>query len=299
MSLLEDFNLQPYKRPQFESYVKSPFNYIGGKYRLLSQIVPLFPKNIDTFVDLFCGGCNVAFNVSANNTVCNDINAKIIEIFQYLLSHSIKETLQHIYDRIDEYQLSKTNEYGFNKFREYYNQNPHPLDLYVLICYSYNYQFRFNNNLQYNSSFGRDRSEFTPNMKRNLTEFVSRASHLNVRFTSFEFQNIDLTYLTPRDFIYLDPPYLITTGNYNDGNRGFKNWTEGQEKILLELLTELSSRGVRFALSNVLYHKGRTNCMLLQWSKDYNIYEIKSSYSSSSFNTKGESREVVITNYGL
>lgn len=39
-----------------QTYIKSPLNYIGGKYRLLKQILPLFPANIDTFVDLFSGG---------------------------------------------------------------------------------------------------------------------------------------------------------------------------------------------------------------------------------------------------
>lgn len=37
-----------------EKYIKSPLNYVGGKYKLLK--VPLFPKNIHTFVDLFGGG---------------------------------------------------------------------------------------------------------------------------------------------------------------------------------------------------------------------------------------------------
>lgn len=34
---------------------KNPFNYTGAKYKLLQQILPLFPENIDTFVDLFGG----------------------------------------------------------------------------------------------------------------------------------------------------------------------------------------------------------------------------------------------------
>ena len=36
-----------------QEYIKSPLNYVGGKYKLLPQILPLFPKNIDTFIDLF------------------------------------------------------------------------------------------------------------------------------------------------------------------------------------------------------------------------------------------------------
>ena len=37
-------------------YIKSPLNYTGGKYKLLPQILPLFPNEIDTFIDLFGGG---------------------------------------------------------------------------------------------------------------------------------------------------------------------------------------------------------------------------------------------------
>ena len=46
-------------------YVKSCLNYTGGKYKLLPQIIPLFPEDINMFVDLFCGGCNVGINVNA------------------------------------------------------------------------------------------------------------------------------------------------------------------------------------------------------------------------------------------
>lgn len=43
--------------------IQSPLNYTGGKYKLLPQILPLFPGDIRVFVDLFCGGCNVGLNV--------------------------------------------------------------------------------------------------------------------------------------------------------------------------------------------------------------------------------------------
>lgn len=35
--------------------IQSPLNYTGGKFKLLPQILPHFPKDIDVFVDLFCG----------------------------------------------------------------------------------------------------------------------------------------------------------------------------------------------------------------------------------------------------
>ena len=40
-------------------------------------------------------------------------------------------------------------------------------------------------------------------------------------------------YINKEDFVYIDPPYLITLGSYNDGKRGFNGWNEKEEKRLL------------------------------------------------------------------
>ena len=66
--------------------IASPLNYIGGKYKLLPQIFPLFPDNVDTFVDIFCGGCNVGINASANRIICNDLDSNLIGLFNYFKS---------------------------------------------------------------------------------------------------------------------------------------------------------------------------------------------------------------------
>lgn len=281
-----------------KKYIKSPMNYIGGKYKLLPQIIPRFPGQIRTFVDLFSGGCNVAINVKAQRILCNDINSKIIELFRVLKERDISDILEHIEGRIAQYRLSKQNEAGFIAFRNDYNQTKDPLDLYTLTCYSFNYQFRFNNDLEYNNPFGRNRSQFSLNMRKNLIAFVNRLKEIQVEFTNRDFKDIDLNQLGPADFIYCDPPYFITTGTYNDGNRGFQDWKEPQERELYRYLDEADRRGIRFALSNVLSHKGRENAIALSWAARYRIIDLNYSYANASYNTKkGESREVLIVNY--
>ncbi|WP_317371660.1 DNA adenine methylase [Helicobacter canis] len=44
--------------------IQSPINYTGSKARLLPQILPLFPREMETCVDLFCGGGSVKNNLS-------------------------------------------------------------------------------------------------------------------------------------------------------------------------------------------------------------------------------------------
>ena len=61
--------------------IQSPLNYTGGKFRLLPQIQPLFPANIDVLVDLFCGGGNVGINTPAERIVLNDSDMNVLGIF--------------------------------------------------------------------------------------------------------------------------------------------------------------------------------------------------------------------------
>lgn len=282
------------------TYVKGPFNYIGGKYKLLNQILPKFSKNINTFYDLFAGGCNVGINVDAKKIVFNDLNSKIIEFYQYVQDTTIEVILKEIYSLIDSYKLSKSNQDGFLKLRNDYNQKPNSIKLYTLISYSYNYQIRFNNNLLFNNPFGKNRSYFSDNMKNNLLNFKETLSSKNILFMSKDFESFDLDVFKHDDLIYCDPPYLITTGSYNDGNRGFKDWNEKSELALLSFLDKLNERGIKFALSNVIEHKGKSNLLLKEWIGDKTVYNIKSSYSSSSYNTsKKESKEVLICNFNI
>ena len=281
-----------------KKYVKSPLNYIGGKYKILSQILPHFPSDIHTFVDLFSGGANVAINVQADHIICNDINTKITEMFESFQTTPLDEILQRIDENIKKYGLSKTNEAGFLRFREQYNQNPNPIDLYTLACYSFNYQFRFNNQHQYNNPFGRDRSQFSDRMRESLIAFVNKQKDKDITFGSKDFTEVDLSGLDPQDFVYCDPPYLITTGSYNDGNRGFKDWGPKEEQQLYELLDNLNERNIKFALSNVFLHKGQCNDRLIEWSKQYRVIHLSSNYANSSYNTtRGGSDEVLIVNY--
>ena len=283
-----------------KKYIKSPLNYVGGKYKILNQIIPLFPKEIDNFIDIFSGGFNVGINVDANKIICNDYNHFIIEIYKEFQSKDINYILEHIKNRISEFNLSKTNAEGFRKFRDFYNKNKNPLDLYVLVCFSFNYQFRFNSNLEYNNPFGKNRSSFSTTLEENLIKFINELQSKNIVFSNEDYKNIPISELKENDFVYCDPPYLITTGSYNDGNRGFKNWTSVDEIELLHYLDELNNKGVKFALSNVLEHKGKSNDILKEWCKKYNTHYLKNNYSNSSYNTtKGISKEVLITNYTI
>lgn len=281
-------------------YIKSPLNYTGGKYQLLPMLMQIFPKKINTFVDLFAGGFNVGINVEANKIVCNDHINYLIEMYKYFQKMSEQDLLENIYNRINYFQLTQENSSGYCDLRAAYNECQNSLDLFLLTCYAFNHQIRFNNNQKFNSPFGKERSSYNKKIEENLILFSRALKRKNVHFTINDFMNFDIAGLDGNDFVYCDPPYLISTGSYNDGNRGFKNWTEKEELQLLSLLDSLNKKGVKFALSNVLRHKGNENKLLNNWCKKYFVTYLDKKYSNCSYHLKNkgaETIEVVITNY--
>lgn len=285
-------------------HIKSPLNYIGGKYKILSQILPLFPKRIDTFIDVFCGGCNVAVNVNAKRILANDNLSYLIALLKFLQQNPLEKTLQEIEQIIHFYALSKENAEGYKLLRDDYNARKLPLKLLALIAFSFNHQIRFNNAHHFNTPFGKNRSSFNAKMRQNLIAFTQALQHKNMQFFKLDFtealKNIPLN---TQSFVYADPPYLITQGTYNDGKRGFSGWNEKLESKLLCALKELHDKGIKFALSNVSSHKDRENTVLTQWAEKcgFNLYFLSMDYTNANYQAKHKDKsktcEVLITNY--
>ncbi|MDW2799794.1 Dam family site-specific DNA-(adenine-N6)-methyltransferase [Clostridium boliviensis] len=281
-------------------YIKSPLNYTGGKFKILEPVFQAFPADIRTFVDVFAGGFNIGINAEAETIICNDQINYLIEMFQMFQATDIRELLERIRDIISTYQLTQQNKDGYYALRSDYNQTHDLTKLFVLTCYAFNHQIRFNNSHEFNSPFGRNRSSFNSNIERNLTRFCQALQKKNIQFTNKDFTELDYSKLGPEDLVYCDPPYLISTGNYNDGNRGFKDWKDKEERELLDLLDRLNHNGIRFALSNVFYHKGLSNELLIEWSRKYRIHYIDKTYSNCNYQFKERDAvtvEVLITNY--
>lgn len=282
-------------------FVKSPLNYIGGKYKILNQIVPIFPNDINNFIDLFTGGGNVAVNVKAQKIFMNDNLIYLMDLYKLFYELKYNKVLEYIYNRIEEYQLSDDNVDGYNRLRNEYNTNRKPLDLFVLVSYSFNHQIRFNNNHQFNNPFGKYRSSFNNSIKNNLENFIHRMQSLNIHFSNNNFECFNFDFLQENDFVYCDPPYLISTGTYNDGKRGFTGWNRDSEIMLLNILDNLNKRKIKFALSNFLIHNGQINNILKEWISynNYNIKKIDSNYNNSCYNKKllSQTIEILVTNY--
>lgn len=281
--------------------MKSPFNYIGGKYRELNQILPLFPDNINKFYDVFGGGGSVSLNVLAKEIIYNDIIPYVSDVLKELSQINYKDAIYKINYIINEYKLDKYNEIGFKKLRHDYNNGLKTWYMfYTLTCFSFNNQYRFNNKHEYNSSFGKYKSCFSQVTKNKLQLAIERLHKINIKFQSSDFTNIRYDEIEKTDFVYFDPPYLISCGNYNDGKRGFNGWNQVDDINLMNICDFLNEKNIKFALSNIFKCKNIENIKLINWSKKYHIHIIHNSYGNCNYQKKykyDHDIEVLITNY--
>lgn len=274
--------------------VKSPLNYTGNKFRILPQILPHFPKDIDTMVDLFCGGATVGLNTPCKHVIFIDSNPYVIGLLQYLASCEFELLLSQLEQLINHYGLSYSasksyayffnqqdanvnrnnglkayNQPGFLHLRNDYNaladktSERANLLLYLLIVYGFNNDIRFSNDHRFNLPAGK--TDLNRNNITKLREYIERVQSIDAEFICGDFrqQPVHDTILQA-DFVYMDPPYLITDATYNESGR----WGIIAEQDLLHLIDELIARRTHFALSNIISKGDKFNMPLFEWQQD-------------------------------
>ena len=295
---------------------RSPLFYVGDKYKLLKEIKPLFPNYIRKFVEPFVGGGSVFMNVGAEEFLLNDIDSNVISIHEMLCERSCDKDsfFEYIYSVIKRYNLScsyrcdvipeqlkkenvktfyaRFNKEGYEKMRLDYNQSKkRNIELlYLLLIYGFNRMLRFNKSNNFNLPVGN--VDFNKNTETALIDYFDIVQKKKPLWYNMDFEEfLNNIELTNEDFIYLDPPYLITFSEYN------KLWNIDVEQRLLDLLDVLNDRGIRFAISNVTHYRERQNDKFIEWANNYEIHSIKSNYISYHDNSIKKFNEVLITNY--
>lgn len=303
--------------PVQNGFVKSPLNYTGGKHKLLPQITKIFPNEIQTFYDVFSGGANVGINAIAKNIICIEKNPYVVSLLKLIQTSNFEDLNNRIIDIVDKFGLSqsyikgydyyntessaglgKFNKSAFLELRTEFNKDKTRIDLLlVLVLYSFNNQIRFNSKNDFNLPVGK--RDYNGSSRKNVAAFNQLSNEKKIVFKTQDFREIEQADLRKNDFVYFDPPYLLGLASYNE----LGGWTKKDEKDLFSLLLRLHKKRIRFALSNVLEHKGKTNEMMKRWIKKYNFkinklnYDYRNSNYHSTLAKNNKTIEVLITNY--
>ncbi len=304
-----------------KGYSRSPFFYVGDKYKLLPSILPIFPDNIDQFVEPFVGGGSVFMNVRAKRYLLNDIDINMMALHRHLCrqANRCEDWIEELHDLMVHYGLSRSycedivpselkeayvktyfarfNKEGFSRLRADYNasrrNSKDALDrLYLLLIFGFNRMLRYNANGDFNLPVGN--VDFNQNVLDALHDYFSCVRGRDIRLYNRGFEDfLSGIELTSKDFIYFDPPYLITGSEYN------KIWNDNDDSRLLSVLDKLNEANVRFAISNVTHYKGRINEHFLEWSRRYRVIPVKSNYINYHDNSEKVINEVLVVNYDM
>ena len=269
-----------------EKYVKSPLNYTGNKHRILEQILNKIPKNTHKMLDLFSGGTSVGLNSDINEVIFIDNNIRLINLLIFFKNNNYEFIVKNLEELIKKYGLTNSfrNSYGFYKkrildnpnnglkslnklgylkLREDYNNllnkntKKANIMLYLLILYSFNNDIRFNSEGKFNLPVGK--TDFNKTNVNKLSNYLNFIKNKNFKYMCLDFEDIKIKEIVEKvDFIYMDPPYLITTAVYNESKR----WGENRERKLLQLIDYFIERNKLFILSNILQRGEKINTIL-------------------------------------
>lgn len=284
------------KKPRSEVVYESPLNYTGSKAKIIDNIKMEAPPEFDKIIDMFGGGFNVGINFNAKTVVYNDINYLVEEIIRSFKENDTYKYIQYMKKTINRFKLEKGNKESYIQARQYYNSLPKnkrdPRLLFTIILYGFQQQIRFNSKYEFNNPVGV--RWFNDKILEKMISFCRRLQENEYIFKSEDYINM-YNLIDKGTFVYMDPPYKLTTGTYNDGKRGFNGWDDNLEKKMCEFADRLTFQNIPFMLSYVVEHNGKRNIELEEWisNRGYRLIELGDILGISGSRRK----EVLIVNY--
>jgi DNA adenine methylase len=256
--------------------------WAGGKRQLIPEILKLIPKNYNNYIEPFIGGGALFFYLAKNNSIINDSNKDIINLY--------KEVSKNPNSIIDELKKYKNDSDFFYQMRKNIPENKlkSACRTIYLNRTCFNGLYRVNKKGEFNVPYG--------NYKK--VSFVDeenfvRASNLlkKTKILNKDYKYVLDKYAKKNDLIFLDPPYLPIS-KFSD----FKRYTKEQFYLndhieLGQYFKKLDKMGCHIILTNS--NTEITNEVF----KDFTIKIVntKRNINSNGSNRKGE--DIIVTNF--
>jgi len=226
------------------SGIPHPIPYQGSKRRLATVILQYHPGRVRYLIEPFAGSAAVtlaaAYKKMADQYIIGDILEPLVGIWEMILS--TPELLTDQYEMMWKAQLDNPHKY-YLRIREEFNNDGDPAKLLYLLARCVKNAVRFNIYGKFNQSADHRRKGMHPKkMKFN----IFRAHELlcgRCQAICGDYSKL-LEKASSNDLIYMDPPYQGVSGNKD--SRYFKQINFDN---LMEKLTDLNTRGIKYMLS--------------------------------------------------
>ena len=264
--------------------LKPILKWVGGKRQLLTEIVPLVPKNPTLYVEPFIGGAAVLLNIQPQQARINDFNEELINVY-ITVRDNPNELLKQL--RVHEEKNSRDYYYETRaldrepSFKELTNVERAARIIYLnKTCY--NGLFRVNAAGQLNVPYGRYKHPNIVNEPaiRALSTYLNN-DDIDIRCGDFA---TTLEDLPEGSFVYLDPPYMPISAT-----SAFTGYTEGgfgydEQVRLRDECIKLKEQGIAFLQSN-------SDCDEIR--DLYDEFTIRTVQAKRAINRDGEGRGAV------
>jgi DNA adenine methylase len=228
--------------------VASPvIKWVGGKTRLLPELLARMPEKIGRYYEPFAGGAALFFRTAPRRAVLNDSNADLIALYTAVQTDvaSVIRRLQHHRDAHDERHYYKTRS-DWNEHHAQWADADRAATFIYLNKTCFNGLWRVNRSGDFNVPIGRytDPPICVPDALRAAHAVLARAE---LRSTDYQQAVADAS---RGDFVYFDPPYDPVTPTANFVSYSAVGFTPDNQRELAECVRKLAARGCRVMLSN-------------------------------------------------
>ena len=182
-------------------YCRPLLKWVGGKTQLLSNILPKMPKKYGRYIEPFFGGGALFFSVRPSGGVIADSNPELINLYRSV-ANDVAGVISHL-------AILENTEENFYAVRSLdWTKMPAAEAAARTIFLNrtcFNGLYRVNKSGQFNVPFGRYK-----NPKILDVDALKAASALlsNTTIICGDYKTVLKENAQPRDFIFLDPPYL-------------------------------------------------------------------------------------------
>jgi DNA adenine methylase Dam len=278
--------------------LKVLLKYTGSKWKLAPWIIENIGRQ-DDLVEVFCGGASLSFTVRPERGWLNDIKDWALIVFSWTKQDpkGVWEALKLFSDQL--YQVDKeTSKAQYLALRSSYEDMIGPESAAARIALStcgFNGLTRFDRGGRWNVAYG---NRFFPGAASSGFPFIRQYSYDVIKYYSdllknFEITNLDfeevIDSVEPNSFVYCDPPYISSPDVY-------VGWDTDQAIRLRRALDRFSSRGGRFAVSEMSVRDGVPVEGLREIWDGYRFIEHDYSYSIGSGKPMVGCKEALIVN---
>lgn len=257
--------------------------WIGGKGRLLPELVSRLPGRFKTYHEPFIGGGALFFAIRPRFAYLADANPELVNLYQ-----CIKREPGALMDRLAGMGTDETEYYRLRG----QDRDPGFADLsaveraarfiYLNKC-CFNGLYRVNRQGHFNAAWGKRRN---PQLFDAGNVMSVQAALEGVRLTVADFGQV-LHLARPGDFVYFDPPYDDSFTGYTSGS-----FSRQDQHRLWQLCVKLHRLGASWMLSNA------DTPFIRQLFRAFRVESVLAPRSvAASGAARAPAREVIVRNY--